>query len=371
MRVNRYFLFLSIALLFCASTLFAQKTHIRIFATAIGNDSGAFMGGSSMGSGLYQSDDTGQTWKHLGWENLKTFSMDMVQSSNGRILYVATGLGVLRSTDFGEHWKVITDWRISEVMDIAVNQKNPQEIYIATAHGPWRTRDGGITWKLLLSGLEVPYCSCVVIDSAFSNHVLLGAESGLFQLGFDSSWVEIPCYPIDDKNKNEVRITKVRSIQQQSAEFWQVASESNHIMLSRDSARSFIELELGSPSLWSVGGASGIFHSNTGPVNWNVILSGSANGLRLETSQYDVLESERDESVRNVSACYVGPIQSSLAKYVSIVGTLGSGLFVRDNRALEKHSTSSHSRSEKVNLFGKQKLPGRQIRAIKSFLVSE
>src|SRR5438067_9504641 len=61
----------------------ARAQHLRIFACAIANDSaGAFMGASSNGSGLYQSDDTGKTWKHLGWENIKCYSMDMVQSSN-------------------------------------------------------------------------------------------------------------------------------------------------------------------------------------------------------------------------------------------------------------------------------------------------
>ena len=151
-----------VSVLLIASGLHAQ--HLRIFACAIANDSvGAFMGGSSNGSGLYQSDDTGKTWKHLGWQNIKCYSMDMVQSSNGRILYEATGLGVLRSTDYGEHWKQITDWRVSEVMDVAVNQKNPEEIYIATAHGAWQTRDGGKRWvgKLLNCYLEM-----VILDSS-------------------------------------------------------------------------------------------------------------------------------------------------------------------------------------------------------------
>ncbi len=108
------------------------------------------MGGSSNGSGLYQSDDTGKTWRHLGWNNIKCFSMDMVQSSNGRILYEATGLGVLRSVDGGEHWKQLTDWRISEVMDIMINPYNKDhynEIDIATAHGLRRSLDGGQTWE--------------------------------------------------------------------------------------------------------------------------------------------------------------------------------------------------------------------------------
>ncbi len=126
----------------------AHAQHLRIFACAIANDSpGAFMGGSSNGSGLYQSDDTGKTWTHLGWDNIKCYSMDEVRSSNGRILYEATGLGILRSTDYGAHWKQLTDWRISEAMDVAVNQKNPREIYIATAHGPWMTENGGKSWK--------------------------------------------------------------------------------------------------------------------------------------------------------------------------------------------------------------------------------
>ncbi|MFI5201024.1 MAG: WD40/YVTN/BNR-like repeat-containing protein [Candidatus Kapaibacterium sp.] len=135
--------------------------HLRIYACAIANDSaGAFMGGSSNGSGLYQSDDTGKTWKHLGWDNIKCYSMDEVESSNGRILFEATGLGILRSTDYGAHWKQLTDWRISEAMDVAVNQKYPDEIYIATAHGAWQTSDGGNKWIEKISS----YCEMVNLD---------------------------------------------------------------------------------------------------------------------------------------------------------------------------------------------------------------
>ena len=145
--------------------------HLRIYACAIANDSaGASMGGSSNGSGLYQSDDTGKTWKHLGWDNIKCYSMDMVQSSNGRILYEATGLGILRSVDGGEHWKQITDWHISEAMDVAVNQKNPNEIHVATAHGPWRTTNGGESWRIYKERMHL-YFEDSSFDSFYSGFV--------------------------------------------------------------------------------------------------------------------------------------------------------------------------------------------------------
>jgi hypothetical protein len=166
-KTARFFSIVFLSAFMLQSVCIAQ--HLRIFACAIANDSaGASMGGSSNGSGLYQSDDTGKTWKHLGWDNIKCYSMDMAQSSNGRILYEATGLGVLRSTDYGARWKQLTDWRISEVMDVAVNQKKPEEIYVATAHGAWRTEDEGKTWKRI-HAKDTEFVRG--IQESFNNHV--------------------------------------------------------------------------------------------------------------------------------------------------------------------------------------------------------
>jgi hypothetical protein len=160
----RHLLAVFVFCVFCVHFTDIYAQHLRIYACAIANDSaGASMGGSSNGSGLYQSDDTGKTWNHVGWDNIKCYSMDMVQSSNGRILYEATGLGILRSTDYGEHWKQITDWRISEAMDVSVTQRNPKKVTILTPlrsqsergfdsttipyRKVWQTIDSGATWS--------------------------------------------------------------------------------------------------------------------------------------------------------------------------------------------------------------------------------
>jgi hypothetical protein len=175
-------LFVSLVLCGVTSITHAQPaSHVRVYAVALANDSsGAFLGASSKGSGLYQSDDSGSVWTHLGWENVKSYSMDLVQASNGQILYLATGLGVLRSTDFGQTWSQLTDWRVSEVMDIAVNQASPNELWIATPHGPWQSLDTGKSWQKHTEGMKHTYCSRIQYDTSDFRSLLIAAEDGAY-----------------------------------------------------------------------------------------------------------------------------------------------------------------------------------------------
>ncbi len=116
------------------------------YATVIGNPD-FLVGSSTLHSGLYRSSDAGLTWEHLGPRNLKAYAMDAVDSSRGRILFIAAGNGIHKSTDYGRTWKIMTDWRITEVLDVKVDQHHPQQIHAATASGLWRSDDGGQTWQ--------------------------------------------------------------------------------------------------------------------------------------------------------------------------------------------------------------------------------
>lgn len=175
-----------IVLLGLSGSLHAQS-HVRVYAVVLANDSaGQFLGASSKGSGLYQSDDTGKSWTHLGWENIKSYSMDLVRSTNGRVLYLATGLGVLKSEDYGAHWRQMTDWKVAEVMDVAVNQKDPREVWIATPSGPWYSDDSGRSWTLMTSGMQSKYCSRIVFDTTDYRSLILAAEDGAYTLRLGS-----------------------------------------------------------------------------------------------------------------------------------------------------------------------------------------
>ncbi len=159
--------------------------HMRIYAVVVGNDDPSnFMAGSSLGSGLWQSDDTGRTWLQLGWRHIKAFSMD--HDSNGRTLYLAAGNGVLKSNDHGLTWKVMTDWRVAEVMDVLVHPKQRNIIIAATAHGMIKSTDAGITWKPAHKGIKQPYTSRVYW---FDELLYACTEDGLYYSENDAvSW---------------------------------------------------------------------------------------------------------------------------------------------------------------------------------------
>jgi hypothetical protein len=136
-------LILLIAAALAATPVVAQVT---IYTVVLGNQK-YVVGSSTLHSGLFRSTDYGKNWEHLGPQNLKAYSMDAVDSSKGRILYIAAGNGVHKSTDFGKSWKIMTDWRMTEVMDVKVDQQDPRWVYAATAWGFWRSSDGGERWE--------------------------------------------------------------------------------------------------------------------------------------------------------------------------------------------------------------------------------
>lgn len=179
-------------LLFLFIPSIASSQHLRIYAVVVGNDDPAnSMAGSSLGSGLWQSDDTGRTWSQLGWKHIKGFSMD--QDSLGRVLYLAAGNGVLKSSDSGASWKVMTDWRITEVMDIAIHPSKSNIILAATARGVIKSTDAGNTWKSANRGIKQLYTSRI----AWYNDLLyVCGEDGICVSSNDgASWSLMPGSP--------------------------------------------------------------------------------------------------------------------------------------------------------------------------------
>src|SRR5947209_6490013 len=159
----------------------ALAQHTCLYACALASDDPtAFMGGSSIGAGLWQSDDTGKIWKQLGWKHVKCYSVDV--SNNGKVIYEACGNGLLKSTDEGKSWRMMTDWRMTEVMDVAVDQKNPKTVYIATPGAIWKSDDGGNTWYEADTDIPYPiFVSRIKIDPSDHKKIYVATENGLYE----------------------------------------------------------------------------------------------------------------------------------------------------------------------------------------------
>tara|TARA_B100000029_G_scaffold198321_1_gene196382 strand:+ start:22791 stop:26024 length:3234 start_codon:yes stop_codon:yes gene_type:complete len=91
--------------------------------------------------GIYRSDDSGVTWKHLGMEKLMYISKIKSDPRNQNIVYAGAlgdlanssdDRGIYKSINGGESWEKIHFVNNNAgVIDLAINNNNPDELYAA------------------------------------------------------------------------------------------------------------------------------------------------------------------------------------------------------------------------------------------------
>ncbi len=159
---------------------------LSIGALAVGPDGTVYVGtgeanssGDSYdGTGLYRSQDGGQTWQYLGLGRTRHIGRIVIHPQNPQVLYVAamgalyspdSSRGVYRSTDGGQTWqRVLFVSDSTGCIDLVINPSNPQVLYAALwerirhpdrrvmggpTSGIYRSEEGGTTWTPLTTGL--------------------------------------------------------------------------------------------------------------------------------------------------------------------------------------------------------------------------
>jgi photosystem II stability/assembly factor-like uncharacterized protein len=133
---------------------------------------------TSMGDGVYKSDDAGKTWKHIGLDKSRHISDVVIHPTNPDIIFIsAQGAqygpsaerGIYRSMDGGANWeKVLYIDENTGASSLIMDMKNPLILYAAMwehRRYPWtmesggeksglhKSIDGGTTWTKMEEGL--------------------------------------------------------------------------------------------------------------------------------------------------------------------------------------------------------------------------
>jgi len=126
----------------------------------------------SIGTGLYKSEDAGETWQKVGLDSTEHIAKIVIDPRNDKIVYVAAPgplwsdskhRGLYKTTDGGKTWDIIL--YVNETTgcgDVAVDPKNPKIIYAnmwefrrkpwsfssgGPGSGLFKSKDAGKTWE--------------------------------------------------------------------------------------------------------------------------------------------------------------------------------------------------------------------------------
>ena len=133
---------------------------------------------TSMGDGIYKSEDAGKTWKHMGLDHSRHISDVVIHPENPDVVFVSVQgaqygpteeRGVYRSLDGGKNWErvLFVDSRTG-ASSVVMDMTNPRILYAAMwehSRYPWtmesggpgsglyKSTDGGNTWQKMSEGL--------------------------------------------------------------------------------------------------------------------------------------------------------------------------------------------------------------------------
>ena len=158
---------------------------------------------TSMGDGVYKSENAGATWEHIGLENSRHIANVEIHPSNPDLIYVAvqgaqygpsSDRGIYRSKNGGNTWeKVLYVSNITGASSLSMDKNNPRILYAAMwqherlpwqmksggeKSGLYKSTDGGDSWTKLEKGLpEVIGKAGISVSRANSNLVYANIEA--------------------------------------------------------------------------------------------------------------------------------------------------------------------------------------------------
>jgi photosystem II stability/assembly factor-like uncharacterized protein len=101
-------------------------------------------GGYTYTSGVFKSEDGGDSWNITGFEvdlPLRKNSKDLIMNpDNPEILFVSTSIGLYKTIDGGDNWYLVNEGQFD---DLCFKPGDPTTVYASTVTGFYVSRDGG------------------------------------------------------------------------------------------------------------------------------------------------------------------------------------------------------------------------------------
>ena len=147
----------------------------------VGTGEGNPRNSMNLGMGIFKSEDSGRTWKHMGLAATKTIHRIIIDPRNPNIIYVGamgdpftadSNRGLYKTTDGGQHWKqILFSNTASGVADLVMHESNPDKLIVALyehhrtpyyfvsggkGSGIYITSNGGAQWEKLSDANGLP-----------------------------------------------------------------------------------------------------------------------------------------------------------------------------------------------------------------------
>ena len=135
--------------------------------------------------GFFRSTDGGATWRES--TELKNEAIHSLAQSDSDpdTLIAGTFTGVFRSDDAGQSWKQLPTQSqpgLIHVESLAIDPRTSDTIYAGTFYLPYKSVDGGKNWKSIKTGIiDDSDIFAIDIDPRDPNHIIASACSGIYE----------------------------------------------------------------------------------------------------------------------------------------------------------------------------------------------
>jgi photosystem II stability/assembly factor-like uncharacterized protein len=135
--------------------------------------------------GFFRSTDGGATWRESA--DLKNEALHSLAQSDSDpdTLIAGTFTGIFRSDDAGQSWKQLPTQSqpgLIHVESLAIDPRTANTIYAGTFYLPYKSLDGGKSWASIKNGIiDDSDIFAIDIDPRDPNHIIASACSGIYE----------------------------------------------------------------------------------------------------------------------------------------------------------------------------------------------